>query len=79
MTTENTEDTELKACIKKHAKEILSGFSSEELWYRYAEALEKLCQKLERERDEARTEVEKLRESFRCLLNPQCAVEEAAK
>jgi hypothetical protein len=31
------------------------------------------------ERDEAREEAEKLRESLRCLLNPQCAVEEAAK
>lgn len=33
----------------------------------------------ERERDEAREEAERLRESLRCLLNPQCAVEEAAK
>lgn len=31
------------------------------------------------QRDEAREEVARLRESFRCLLNPQCAVEEAAK
>ncbi len=35
-------------------------------------------ERLRKERDEAREEAERLRESLRCLLNPQCAVEEAA-
>ena len=54
MTTEDTLGAELKACVKNHAKEILAGFSSEELWRNYAEAVENLCRKLERERDEAK-------------------------
>lgn len=58
LTTEDTERTELKACIKKHAKEILAGFSSEELWRNYAEAVENLCRKLECERNEAREALE---------------------
>ena len=36
-----------------------------------------MTQKAEEERDEAREEVARLRESLRCLLNPQCDAEEA--
>ena len=42
--------------------------------------IDEACEKLfllERERNEAREEAERLRESLRCLLNPQCEAEES--
>ncbi len=81
LTTEDTEGTE--AATPETDAQITTFDSISKYKKRFKNKTGRVsaefARKLERERDEARTEVEKLRKSFRSLLNPQCGVEGAAK
>ena len=76
LTTEDTEGTE-RATPETDDQPTINAINDN--GYQVPCVDIEFARKLERERDEARAEVEKLRESFRSLLNPQCGVEGAPK